>query len=1162
MRWIPYNVQVVYGTAPVESSLSPRPRWYPEPAMQAASLLPPETAADNAGYETLDPHTYTAHRLKHAAPEHLRQTTRRFFIGPIPKGWLNSNRKSWYKRRLELNNYSSRAASFHAAPNTAGSHHRTLAGLEETALAARMSFSFPQPDDVDDAPSTTDATDVEDEEDTDTEIETRQIAPVATYQVPHIFGITDDENPPAPKLIPIASDNGLAPPPERGRLVPTSGQRSGRSAGPHSMATAREHASSKSEVDLPLPESETTQGQTHDAEPQSVSNTEEIRTSGATNAESRLSTSPTPPLLGETNSRTALLRPENAGDQPRTAESTHKSLKEHQPAPVEDKEGSSLLDRIATGVRFKVAEDLANRQQRIQRRMDSARNKVVNKRFRRDTLQEGTIIKMEKMLVRVDLTMQQVPDDFDENASIKTETRAIEKWREFMVVARKSKKGDADDFRLQIYKTRVIPEIETVTTKKKPAREIRLDPATTHVNLYSSLDKTVVIWHSYRKGTRIVIMRPRSTAHSVEWYTFLRDALGWKRPSSLQVQVPDLHVTLRLDQPFEGLEAAGLDATDDETALARALEAEQAVAGKIIRQCLDMLERDQEWSAVLQKWTDTLKMGLAWKRYDRLEWVHGANEQKMYGSMAMEQSHDLELRPKQHYPATAAGKEGVILEEPTPIEGFLIRLTSQKGTHQRLGKNYFKRLYFSTQNQFLIFSRPAKATPPHLPRLATISGSNVPSSSEIVEKSPNMFDIDPYPLYDDGTISWLSSNSREYVTRHDREALEEARRNVSNLIACDGYINMCSITKIRKMKWGAHPVDEDLDPGSDVDFHQDVDNTQHEDGSTRELDEDRTFELVLDNGLVIRLQAYNRLTCQEWIKRLHKLIKYWKLRTSADTDLLKSVRHANLDKLNIDEEMEAIVGQFARKWEVSRSEASPQLYNMCGISSCRSISISGLLYRKPRRHGTFVRCGVILVPGKLLIFQASLRKRTGAQVPYIHHGISQVLDLKNCYIYAGLITEDDLLYRNQTFDSNHPGMHALPRVYLEDGWTSIDEDAMTCFVIWHSTRRGWFRSRTLVSDDDAADPAPSTGAGGGTPAPSPSALRRLGGNALGSGPGTFGGSGRTKQRLKRVSQLGVPGRSIVFKCRSRAERDHWVLSVASEIERLVEGEEGEVRFGS
>lgn len=614
-------------------------------------------------------------------------------------------------------------------------------------------------------------------------------------------------------------------------------------------------------------------------------------------------------------------------------------------------------------------------------------------------------------------------------------------------------------------------------------------------------------------------MRPRSGAHAAEWYTFTRDLLGWARPSSLQVNVPDLSVLLQLERPFAGLSELqkAIADLDENAALAKAIAEEQAVAGRIINQCIDMLEGNQEWSNVLETWSKTRKMGLAWKRYDRLEWVYGVQEQKMYGSMAMEKSHDLELRPKEHYPTHTRGKQGKLHEEPAPIEGFLIRLTSQKGRHQRMGRAFFKRLYYSTHNQFLIFNRPAKVTPPHPPRLPTIAGSNIPSSREIARQTPMMFDIEPYTVRD-GQVTWLTSGNPNYVRGHDQAAFEEARRNVENLKNSDGYINMSHIVK---MKWGATEIDADLEEGSssDVEFHQEVANTTREDGETKKLDHDRIFELVLDNGLIVRLQTYNQETRDAWVTRLRKLVKYWKLRIKADMDLFKAVRKHNLEILHIDEEMEAIVGQFARKWEVVHSEASPELYNMCGISYCRPISMSGLLYRKPRRHSTFQRCGVILTGGQLLIFQAAMRKMTGELVRHIHQERQQTIELKDCYVYSGLITADDLLYQNQTFDSNHPGMHALPRVYLEDGWTSSDEDTMTCFVVWHGLRKSCFKAVVEEKED-----------------------------------------GGTRQKLRQVSTLGVPGRSIVFKCRSRAERDHWVMSLGMEIDRLQLQEDEEVRL--
>lgn len=490
----------------------------------------------------------------------------------------------------------------------------------------------------------------------------------------------------------------------------------------------------------------------------------------------------------------------------------------------------------------------------------------------------------------------------------------------------------------------------------------------------------------------------------------------------------------------------------------------------------------------------------------------------MFGSMAMQQKFDLELRPKEHYPTCTFGKKGVHHDEPAPIEGFLIRLTSQKGIQKRMGKTFFKRLYFSTHNQFMMFNRPGKATPPHPPHLATIEGSNIPTSHDIVEKTPMTFNVEPFELKD-GAVKWLESGNQDRISRHDREALEEARRNLANLENSDGYINLCHVVKVRKMQWGEAPADSNMDSGSDsaVDFHEPNPSTVRDDGATGitgSIDASRTFELVLKNELVIRLQAYNGEACKEWIRRLKSLVKYWKLRTAADMDLFKTVRRANLTALNIDEEMEAVVGQYARKWEVSRSEASPALYHMCGISACRSITMSGLLYRKSRRRATFARCGVVLTGGKLLIYQHAIRKATGKVVRHIHAEKQHAMDLGGCYVYSGLITEDDLLYTNQTFDSNHPGVRALPRVYREDGWTSRDEDSMTCFVVWHATSREWFRQ-----------------------------VRRLRGE----------GEGEVKGRLlKRVSKLGVPGRGVVFKCRSRAERDHWVMGLGVEIERLVQ----------
>jgi hypothetical protein len=195
----------------------------------------------------------------------------------------------------------------------------------------------------------------------------------------------------------------------------------------------------------------------------------------------------------------------------------------------------------------------------------------------------------------------------------------------------------------------------------------------------------------------------------------LRGVLGLHRPRSLQINIPDLSVSLRLDNPFEELQSSEIlekAADGDEAAIAKAMQAERAIASKIIDRCLEMLAQNSEWDEVLETWGHKSKIGLAWKRYDRLEWVHGINEHKMYGTMALQRTHELELRPKQHYPVNVKMADGETMQEPAPVEGFLIRLTSQKGNDQKFGKLFYKRLYFSTQNNYLLFLRPAKAKCP------------------------------------------------------------------------------------------------------------------------------------------------------------------------------------------------------------------------------------------------------------------------------------------------------------------------------------------------------------------------------------------------------------------------------------------------------------------
>ncbi|GAB7359162.1 hypothetical protein MBLNU230_g5229t1 [Neophaeotheca triangularis] len=771
-------------------------------------------------------------------------------------------------------------------------------------------------------------------------------------------------------------------------------------------------------------------------------------------------------------------------------------------------------------------------------------------KFRRKGLRDGEILKMDTMLVRTDVTRQGIEGgEFDEKIARGVEAKTVHSWREVIVVARAwdgGKKGEQAgglnaDAVVQFYETRVIASDEG--GKKKRAKvEIALDKKGVGVDLFSSLDKTLCIWTTKSGRTTVHYLRPQSGATSVEWYTFMRAALGHKRSQQLQVHIPDLAVSLRLTDPFRSLEASRAQAEaaeGDEAALTKAVIDEQGAAGAIVERCFEMLRQTPDWDEVLKAWAQHGRVGLVWRRYDRLEWIYGAAERKMYGTIGMQKTHELELRPKDHYPTFAkpakAKYEDEPMEEPPPVEGFLVRLTSQQGQDRRMGKMLFKRLYFTSQDRYLVFLRPSRATPPPPPKTPKPTDGTVPSKQQFLNETPISYDIEPYPLTDGehshASIAWAHDDNYDASeqTSHDAEAAHEAARNREMLLSSDGFICLSDVKRVRDMHHGATPADDEVQEGPDVDFHESPDTTssQTPDGDTREVDDDRTFELLLKNGLVIRLQAYNEQTKNLWKTRLAALITYWKHRTTADMSLYRQIRQTNLRALQIDERAEAYVGQFAYKWEVSASHASTQLYNLCGISNCRPIHLSGTLFRKPRRHTTFTRAHCLLTAGHLLLYQDTLRKSTGKKLVHIHHERIASVDLNGCYVYSGSLTENDLLYQNQTFDSNTPGRHALPRVWLEDDWTSADEDSTTTFVVWQAKTKSWFR-------------------GGGK-----------GDEGRGGGEGGVGDAGKGGG-LKRVGKLGAKGRSLVFKARSRAERDHWVLALQVEIERLAGLESGDV----
>lgn len=173
------------------------------------------------------------------------------------------------------------------------------------------------------------------------------------------------------------------------------------------------------------------------------------------------------------NSAASALRSQPPGkplksDQDRTAGRTAESR------PADASNGKAPLAQPALAlddahmhaglVRFNLPDEDVAHDRRAKARLAQLNRRRSFRQFRRGTKHDGEIVKVEKMLVKVEATPQELSSEYDENESISIEAKTVEKWQEFVVVCRISNSEEAD-YVLQLYKTRVslaLPSIYTL----------------------------------------------------------------------------------------------------------------------------------------------------------------------------------------------------------------------------------------------------------------------------------------------------------------------------------------------------------------------------------------------------------------------------------------------------------------------------------------------------------------------------------------------------------------------------------------------------------------------------------------------------------------------------------------------------------------------------
>lgn len=188
------------------------------------------------------------------------------------------------------------------------------------------------------------------------------------------------------------------------------------------------------------------------------------------------------------------------------------------------------------------------------------------------------------------------------------------------------------------------------------------------------------------------------------------------------------------------------------------------------------------------------------------------------------------------------------------MEGFLLRLTGGKSGKEILNRLSFKRLYFTTHDNLLCFCKPARALPPPPPQLPPNTGT-LPKLSDIQDEIPLIYVVAPYVPDSIGGIPWLTKGTAQEIDSRDRGAYDEGERKVNTLLRAEGFIDLCQVVEVRFV--GRHPAVNATVVGNNApagDGHH-TSNTSREGRTTQEPTDERSFELVLDNGFSLRLQV-------------------------------------------------------------------------------------------------------------------------------------------------------------------------------------------------------------------------------------------------------------------------------------------------------------------
>lgn len=712
----------------------------------------------------------------------------------------------------------------------------------------------------------------------------------------------------------------------------------------------------------------------------------------------------------------------------------------------------------------------------------------------------GEILKIDKMLVMVKETYNFTKvHDFNENEPC--DTRVYERWKEYIVVIRKTDEYSTP-LCIQMY------DRHEDTSFEKPSFQFSLSYSVS-ARFYSPLDRSISISVPNSNGMKVYILKCADRLTSIKWLFFIKQYLSNEFTNVFHIKLAGLNLKLDIYVPERLLVRQFEDDNDLKvTQLVKGYSVQHATLVEYLKErVLDEVTNLRSRNPAVETWlSNTKHPWFCFRKYDRIEWIIDNGKILSMKYSLLSESYEFEMREREFAANSIRIENEVNLVEPSPVEGFLARLTNISGYERNFLRTFHKVSYFFSCGSVLFFTKFFRAIPPS-PENVFIHDKNERGKRLSL---PIVYEHNPFPLDEADHITWLNGDKFEH---YDQLALEEFERRAQQVIKAEAMIDVLTIVDVRAVPMKKNMKTQNLLLCL---IWYSLPHLINDEATL-----DSCFEIETENGGIIKLQAPSRATRDEWVSRLLELKDFWKAKASLDLDKISRIRASNQATLRIDEYTDSNISYEDDLMVTRYSKADPQVNSMDNLAMKSCILMNGYLYQKGKKHSNFNQYYVVLCPGFLILFSLYKRSKiTGSwkKNSYFEHYLT--IPISESYVYSGSTTELDLLNRQKEFDPEHPNNRSLPRIY-PDGWKSSEEESLRCFTLWFG------KKREIVGKDKALEKY--------------NLKQDLNGRSnIQKNPGL----------VRMIRKVGVTGKSIVFMARSRQERELWVSSILTEIDRF------------